>query len=89
MVFGLFEDKADDAGKATEITKNYLEKAHGNLGLLLFRIEQVKPNTKEHVWLVRCSVFTSLGSSKRTYYELKVNIKTGRVEEVNKIEKPE
>ena len=89
MVFGLFvSNKVDDAGKATDIARNYLEKQHGNIGLLLFRVEEVKPNTNENIWIVVCSLFTSLGSTERAYYEIKLNVKDGKIEKVNKIEKP-
>ncbi len=89
MVFQAFVKKADDAGKATDFARNYLERQHGNLGTLLFRVEEVKPNTKENVWVVSCSLFTSLGQTKRAYYKIKVNINSGKIEEVVRLKKTE
>ena len=88
MVLGVFENKVDDASKATDIVRDYLQKQSGDLGLIMFRIEKVTPNKQENVWHVDCSLFTNLGAIKRTYYHAKVNIKTGKIDEVIKLDKP-
>lgn len=75
-----------DALKITNTVKEYFEKVHGNLGLLLFKVESVKPNSKENIWIVQCSFYPSLGSAKRASYRVKVNIKTGKIEEVESVE---
>ena len=88
MVFGINEDKVNDADMATDIVRNYLQKQSGDLGLIMFRVEKVKPNAQEGKWYVTCSLFTNLGAIKRVYYHIKVNTKTGKIEEVNKADKP-
>jgi len=82
---GKNEDKAIngiDAGKATSIARHYLEENYGNLGLLLFRVEFVKPNGEKDKFQVLCSLLGSLGSSKRLYYLIKVNIADGNIVDV-------
>ncbi len=65
-----------DASKATEIALHYLERVYGNLNMSLFRIEEVRQNDDKTKYYVICSLITSLGSPKRTYYFLKVDIGT-------------
>ncbi len=65
-----------DVRKATEIAIGYLESVYGSLNTALFRIEDVRKNGDETKYFVICSLLTSLGSSKRTYYIVKVDIKT-------------
>lgn len=71
-----------DAGKATSIARHYLEENYGNLGMLLFRVEGVEPNGEKNKFRVLCSLLSSLGSSKRLYYLIKVNISDGDIAEV-------
>ncbi len=68
-----------DARTATEIITNYLERIYGNLNMSLFRIEEVRPNGDDTKYFVLCSLITSLGSSKRTYYFFKIDIKEKRL----------
>lgn len=82
---GKDEDKAIngiDAGKATSIARHYLEENYGNLGMLLFRVEFVQPNGEKNKFKVLCSLLSSLGSSKRLYYLVKVNIADGDIVDV-------
>ena len=65
--------------KATSIVIRYFEKIHGSLGLLSFRLENVNPNSKENVWIVECNFLPSLGSDKRVFYTVKVDINTGKL----------
>lgn len=79
------EDKAVnniDAGKATSIVRQYLEENYGNLGMLLFRVISVSPNGAKDQFHVLSSLLSSIGSSKRLYYQIKVNISDGRIIEV-------
>jgi len=75
-----------DVIKATTLVKEYFQNIYGNLGLLLFKIESVNPNTEANVWVVYCNFFTSLGASKRTRYKVRVNIQTGKIVDVNEVE---
>ena len=69
-----------DIEKATLMAKRYFQKIHDNLGLLAFKIESVDRNTEPDIWKVRCSFFPSIGSEKRSYYLVRVNIKTGIID---------
>ena len=76
------ENPEVDALLATNIVKSYFESVYGNIGMLLFKVESVNPNTQENVWKVVCSLFTSLGSGKRTKYLVSVNIATHKIMDV-------
>jgi len=73
-----------DARKATEIAVDYLQSVYGSLNTSLFRIEDVAQNSEETRYYVICSLLTSLGSSKRSYYIIKVDIKTKTLASVQK-----
>ncbi len=73
-----------DVRKATEIAIHYLESIYGSLNMALFRIEEVRKNGDKTKYYVICSLITSLGSSKRTYYSIKVDIETKSLTEVQK-----
>lgn len=73
-----------DARKSTEIAIDYLQSVYGSLNTALFRIEDVQQNSDETKYYVICSLLTSLGSSKRTYYIIKVNIKTENIISIQK-----
>ena len=78
-----------DAGKATRIATEYLEAIYGNLNMLLFRIEEVRPNSDSTKYLVLCSLLTNVGGP-RSYYFIKVDIKEGFLLKVVKgIKNPE
>ena len=65
--------------KATIIVIKYLEKVYGNLGLLSFRLDSIKPNSKKDVFIVNCNFFPSMGSDERIYYKVHINIKNGQI----------
>jgi len=65
-----------DIRKATEVAVDYLQSVYGSLNTALFRIEEVRQNSDETKYYVICSLLTSLGSSKRAYYIIKVDVKT-------------
>jgi len=71
-----------EVGKATSIARNYLEVNFGNLGMLLFRVEQVAPNGVEGQINVLCSLLNSIGSNKRLHYMIKVNVTEGKIVDV-------
>ena len=73
-----------DVRKATEIAIGYLESVYGSLNTALFRIEDVKQNGDATKYLVLCSLLTSLGSSKRVYYFMKVDIATKNLISIQK-----
>ena len=73
-----------DVKKATELVTEYLESIYGNLNMSLFRIENVRENGNKTKYLVLCSLITSLGSSKRTYYFLRVDIADKKLLSINK-----
>lgn len=76
-----------DAGKATAIVRQYLEDNYGNVGMLLYRVESVKPNSEKDKFIVLCSILSSIGSAKRLYHQIKVNIKDGSMENILQGEK--
>ena len=73
-----------DVRKATEIAIRYLESIYGSLNMALFRIEEVRKNGDKTKYYVICSLITSLGSSKRTYYSIKLDIETKSLSELQK-----
>ena len=73
-----------DVRKATEIGIRYLESIYGSLNMALFRIEEVRKNGDKTKYYVICSLITSLGNSRRTYYSIKVDIETKNLSEVQK-----
>ena len=73
-----------DVRKATEIAIRYLESIYGSLNMALFRIEEVRKNGDKTKYYIICSLITSLGSSKRTYYSIKLDIETKSLSELQK-----
>ena len=69
-----------DIEKATLMAKKYFTKIHDNLGLLGFKVEEVKKNGTRYVWLVDCSFYPTIGSSERSYYRVRININTGIID---------
>ncbi|MFH1751637.1 MAG: hypothetical protein ABH821_01715 [archaeon] len=68
-----------DAVKAAYITREYFQNQHGNLGILLFRIDKVFKNSLKNTWVVKCSLNSSVSGKERLSYTLKVNVKDGKV----------
>ena len=79
----------EDARVITNLVKNYFEGINPALSSSLFRIESIIANSKENVWIVKCSFKASFGSMKRLHYELKVNSKTGDFGDVEKVKEDE
>lgn len=73
-----------DAGQATKIVRSYLEDNYGNVGLLLFRVESVRPNGDKDKFKVLCSLLPSIGSNERIYYYIRVDIKSGKLLDISK-----
>ncbi|MEA2003656.1 MAG: hypothetical protein U9O53_01710 [archaeon] len=65
--------------KATAVVIKYLEQVYGNLGLLSFILDDIKPNSKKDVLIVNCNFFPSMGSDERIYYTVHVNIENGQI----------
>ena len=80
----MVKSKGIDANKATYLVRRYLERNFGNLGFLLFRVEQVEPNGKKDIYKVLCSLLPNIGSSERVFYYIRINIKTGKFLDVYK-----
>lgn len=83
------EDKSDveniskiDGTKATTIAREYLEQNFGNVGMLYYRVENLKRNGEETQFYVLCSLLSAFGSKERLYYRFKVNIANGDIIEV-------
>lgn len=78
--------------KAIELTRAVFESVHGNLGLLKFAIEELRPmngaNGEESKrWEVTCSFFETLGSSAPSRYKAVVNLVDNTVT-INKLDDP-
>ena len=72
-----------DASKATRIATKYLEGIYGNLGLQMFRLEDVRMNGAQNRYLVLCSLLTNVGGPRR-YYFIKVDVSNGNILKVSK-----
>ncbi len=65
--------------RAIELARSVFEHIHGNLGILKFSVEELKPTngsptTESQKWDVVCSFFESLGSSSPTRFLASVNL---------------
>ncbi len=67
-----------DSETVVKRVREYFETAQNGMGLLNFRLEQVKQKGK--IWIVKCSLYTSLSSGKRSYYKVSVDKKIREVE---------
>ncbi|MFQ5620942.1 MAG: hypothetical protein ACE5FT_03795 [Candidatus Nanoarchaeia archaeon] len=74
-----------DAAEATRIVRAYFQEQSGPVGVLFFRVESVKPNSKEDVYIVRCSFYPAPGTPQPTRYEVKVNTKTKNIIDVQEL----
>jgi hypothetical protein len=66
--------------RAVSLVRSLFEHIHGNLGVLKFSIEELKPtngspSTESQKWDVICSFFKTLGASSPTRYLASVNLK--------------
>ncbi|MEK7088771.1 MAG: hypothetical protein AAB913_01420 [Patescibacteria group bacterium] len=64
--------------QAVQLVRTLFEHIHGNLGILRFSIEELKPdpesNPESKIWDVTCSFFETIGSSAPTRYFAKVRL---------------
>lgn len=70
--------------RAIELTRAVFESIHGNLGVLKFSIEELKPTNGSPIeeskkWDVICSFFESVGSSAPSRFQSSVNLNDGTV----------
>jgi len=66
--------------QAIKLTRTIFEHIHGNLGLLKFNIEELKPingpdEEESEKWEIICSFYETLGSSAPSRYKVTVNLK--------------
>jgi hypothetical protein len=63
--------------KAVELARGLFEHIHGNVGLLKFSIEELKPNVdNDDKWDIVCSFYETLGSANPSRYRAKVDLST-------------
>jgi hypothetical protein len=64
--------------KAIDLVKGLFEHIHGNLGLLKFSIEELRPNNGHGMdsdkWLIICSFYKTLSSQQPTVYEANIDL---------------
>ncbi len=64
--------------QAVDLVKSLFESIHGNLGLLKFSLEELKPingdGDNSERWVVICSFYKTLSSQEPTVYEAEVNL---------------
>ena len=70
--------------KAIKLVRMVFENVHGNLGVLRFNIEELKPTNgtngeESKKWKVVCSFFESVGSSSPSRFESMVNLNDNTV----------
>ena len=69
---------------AIELTRTVFEYVHGNLGLLKFNVEELKPingtsGEESKKWEITCSFFETLGSTAPSRYKVSVNLEDNTV----------
>ena len=67
----------EDARTIIDLVRSHFQNQNPQLGYLFFRIDSIRANSKENVWVVICSFLESFGSRNRLYYKLKVNLIDG------------
>jgi hypothetical protein len=70
--------------KVIELTRKVFEFIHGNLGLLKFNVEELKPingtdGEESKIWEVTCSFYETLGSEAPTKYKVLVDLEKNTV----------
>ncbi len=75
-----------DAAKAASIVKQQAINLHGNLASFSFKLLKVEPNDKKDVWKVTCEFLASSADAAPNPYLFKVNVSTGAVEDIQKLE---
>ena len=79
MIFKMAEEKPsyEDSRTIIDLVRSHFQNQNPQLGYLFFRINSIKANNKDGVWVVICRFLESFGSQKRIYYKLSVNLKDG------------
>ncbi len=67
----------EDARTIIDLVRTHFQNQNPQLGYLFFRIDSIRANSKDNVWIVICSFLESFGSRNRIYYKLRVNLKDG------------
>lgn len=67
----------EDARTIINMVRNHFYSQNPQMGYLMFRVDSIRKNGKDGVWIVICSYFETFGSSNRVYYKLKVNLNDG------------
>ncbi len=65
--------------KAIELARAVFESIHGDIGLLKFNVEELKPvngkgSEESKKWEIVCSFFETLGSTAPSRYKVSVNL---------------
>lgn len=82
-------ENESNSTEAIRLTRNLFEFIHGNLGLLKFSVEELKPTNGTNgensmKWHIVCSFFETLGSTAPSRYNVDVNLndKTVTIEKI-------
>jgi len=67
----------EDARTIIDLVRTHFQNQNPQLGFLFFRIDSIKKNGVDGVWVVICSFLESFGNKNRIYYKLKVNLTDG------------
>jgi hypothetical protein len=79
----------EDGRTIINIVRNHFYSQNPQMGFLMFRVDSIKKNGSDGVWVVICSYMESFGSNKRIYYKLKVNLNDGSFGDNNIIDEVE
>jgi hypothetical protein len=71
-------DEEVDTTTAIDIARRLIKKVFGNLNMLQFKLEGVRKNGSETVYLVTLSIIPDVGE-EREYYLIRVDVKSGNV----------
>ena len=75
-----------DAAKASELVKKHAVSLHGNLANYSFKLLEVVPNTEKDMWKVKCEFLATATDVTPNKYLFRVNVATGKVEDIKKID---
>ena len=79
------EPEGMDARKAASLVKTHFVHLYGYIADISFRLASVEKNGAEDTWVVKCEFVTPGNPAKPTKYEVKINIKSGQVVQINEI----
>jgi len=77
----------EDARTIIDSVRKHFQSQNPQLGYLFFRVDSIRANSKEGVWVVICSFLESLGAQNRIYYKLRVNLNDGSFGDIHVITK--